>query len=184
MKSKKFIYSILISFSIALAGCKDKNEIQSSIPLDARGFLNEVLANPLMIDGNQLSDSWRVTCEKYSYDDNGNVKSEEIDLMADPRYSAYKEYWIFGKDSVFHLHMGQLYGKNDDYKAKFRMHPNENSKVLTIDFVYDGGSKKYSEDWSITSITDNALVLTNDNKDKNYYYQYTFRKENFLNHSQ
>ncbi|GHN00999.1 hypothetical protein WSM22_24880 [Cytophagales bacterium WSM2-2] len=175
-KSTAQILSLAL-ISMTLTGCQEKEEIQEQDMSKATRFWLEARSNPLIIGEMQFGESWQVVHERYSYTDKGDIKITDIDLLSDPKYHAYKEFWIFGKDSVLQFHRGQLFGKKDAYMAKFKIHPNSESNVITIDFVYDGGVQIFPEDWEITSLTTEQLILTCTTRDQNHFYEYTFQKK-------
>lgn len=198
----KTLSLFILSSAIWFTGCQD-NTVKPTIPVPTPvlNFLTEVNSNPLTIAGKPITDSWRVVHKKYHYhdgtDSNGNDIIKDLDLtMATNPLPAnsdfgndYRENWILGKDSVMFIYNGSLKdGKSfTNAFSEFKMHLNipadqNSSTVLTIDYVYDSGSKTYSTPWIVTFNSDDEIVFTVQDQATDYFYQYTLHKENLLIH--
>lgn len=171
---------LIIAIAIAsLTGCSEDEANKVEYPEEVKSFLKQVQEDPMVINSIALGDSWRLIREEGSYDDGGILKDFEYDLLKDSETKSYKEYWIFDTDQVMMVFSGERFGKQwDEYYEVFNQVSDLPNMILSIDYVYDDGDKQYTRHWAITSLTPTELVLTDESPDGDYFYQYTFRREN------
>lgn len=178
---QKTLFMLALLFSGALfQACEKEDLAHKQHPEAVHQFLNTVKADPVMLEGGKLGDSWRLIREKASYKDGEYTKTYDLNLLTDPETANYKEYWTFDREKVLLTFAGTRYGKSwDGYYLIFDQELDLENKRLTIDYVLDGGAKTYTRYWTVTSLTDTELILTDESQQEEYFYQYTFRREKF-----
>lgn len=188
---KQFLMIMFGAFM--LFGCEDKNVTEDDSTNEVDLFMQSANSNPVFIDGFKLGDSWRVIGEKYAYNDGEYRKEGEVDYLTDPEYSYYKKYWAFDRErvlfGVIFTEEGELYfGDKEPYKFEIGepyvyeivdQSTNLEKRMVSIHYIYDDGSKTYTRHWTITSLTETELILTEEIPEEDYFYQYTFRREKF-----
>lgn len=173
-------FLMIMILASMLLGCEDNNATEDVFPKEVDHFIESVNTNPVLIDGIKLGDSWRLTRNKYAYNDGEHRKENDIDYLTDLEYSNYKEYWTFDQDRVLITYEGELHGKKlDGYYEIFSQSTDPEKRVVSIHYVYEGEDKRYTINWTITSLTETELILTEEIPEEDYFYQYTFRREKF-----
>lgn len=173
------LFLIVSATLVYLTGCNEDDATKVNYPAEVESFLKQVKEDPMIVNDVTLGDSWRLVREEGSYDDDGIQKEFEYDLLHDSDVGSYKEYWIFDTNQVMMVFSGERFGKSwDEYFEVFNQVSDLPNMMLSIDYVYDDGDKQYTQHWTISSLTSKELVLTAESPDGDYFYQYTFRREN------
>jgi hypothetical protein len=170
----------LIVSIVLLTGCSDPAAGDVNELNEVDKFFQQVQADPITIQGVKLGDSWRLVRDQAAYNDGEHRKEWDINLLTHPEVGTYKEYWVFDEDNVMMVFEGEAAGKTwDGYYEIFHQEADIPNKLLSIDYVYDGGEKQYTRHWTITKLTETELILTEENEAEDYFYQYTFRREKY-----
>ena len=175
---KKSIFLLLMASSIMFTGCDNEEaEIIMPNPNRVEAFVDIVNEDPVVIDEVKLGDSWRLVREEGAYND-GSIRKEFDSGLNHPWFDEFKQHWIFSRNQVL-INVEDVLHQTDkgDYYELFDYTLDEENKIIRIHYVYDGGDKKYTLNWKITSLTETELILTDRREEEDYFYQYTFIRE-------
>jgi hypothetical protein len=88
-------FAVMFVTMAALTGCGDDQTVESNLDTEVVQFMKDVASDPVLIDGVQLGDTWRLVREVGSYNDGDTRKEYDDDLISDPAIGNYKEFWTF-----------------------------------------------------------------------------------------
>ncbi|HYC83576.1 MAG TPA: hypothetical protein VEB86_00080 [Chryseosolibacter sp.] len=172
-------WMLLVAVFVSFVQCDEPDANPSGIT-EIHDFLNSAKQDPIVIDGTVLGDSWRVTRYEYAYWDGEFRKEGDEDLLNPTECPNYQEFWIFDRDKVMLAFKGDCFDKDwDGYYEKFNQSFDAEKNILKIDYVYDGGEKQYTVEWTVTKISQTELELTEQGDVPEDFVRYTFRREKF-----